>query len=208
MHVVLAPVATVATWQFVLEITRKTETLAARMKDAAGLARHVVLLTAADVSVWLYALPLARDAHVSAVADACWWVASAVKGGHLVTPTGPQSFSLEATDNGFSAELFEGLYRAQRLPFDAGSEVVQCGATLRIADLRNGRHYRLEVRLDHALDDPAIALLAWRSGKIERIAAKERSGGLSVPWSPGPNGRVLSFTPVGGQDQCRRDPRS
>jgi hypothetical protein len=46
----------------------------------------------------------------------------------------------------------------------------------------------LEVRLDRALDDSAVALLAWRSGQIERIDAKELSGGLSVLWSAGPTG--------------------
>jgi hypothetical protein len=42
--------------------------------------------------------------------------------------------------------------------------------------------------LDRALDDPSVALLAWRNGKIERIAASELSGSVEIPWSAGPTG--------------------
>ncbi|MET0591629.1 MAG: hypothetical protein ABW133_02945, partial [Polyangiaceae bacterium] len=174
--------------QFVLEITRRTEALAARMKEAAGQAQHVVLLTSGDVSVWLYAWPLARDAHMREVPESCWWVASAAKGKHLVARTGPASFSIEASDHGFSHELFEGLFRAQRVPFAIESEVAQCGATLRVGDLRDGAPYRLNVRVDRSLDDPTIAMLAWRDGKIERVMPSEQKNGLTVPWSPGLTG--------------------
>jgi len=59
---------------------------------------------------------------------------------------------------------------------------------VRVGPLRDGLPYRLEARLDRTLDDPSIALLAWRNGKIERIAASELSGGVDIPWSPGPTG--------------------
>jgi hypothetical protein len=188
IHVVIGPVAALATWQFVLQLGKESEAIARQMVDAAGDARQVVLLTAADVTVWLYALPLARDAHLGSFGDACWWIASAAKGRHLLTRTGPQSFAVETIDTTFHRELFEGLFRARRLPLRAGDEVEQCSALLRVGPLRDGLPDRLEARLDRALDDPSVALLAWRNGKIERIAASELSGSVEIPWSAGPTG--------------------
>jgi hypothetical protein len=93
-----------------------------------------------------------------------------------------------ATDSTFLREPFEGLSRARRLPLRVGDEVRQCGAIIRVAALRDGLPHRLEARLDRPLDDPSLALLAWRDGKIERITPAEVSNGLSIAWSKGPIG--------------------
>ena len=190
VHLAAGPAAALGSWQFVLHLSKQSEAIAKQMVDAAGDARRVVLLNMADVTVWLYALPLARDAHRDAFGDACWWIASAAKGRHLLSRTGPQSFSVETIDTTFQRELFEGLFRSRRVPFRVGDEVEQCSAVLRVAALRDELPYRLETRLDRTIDDPSVALLLWRNGKVERIAASELSGGVEVAWSPGPTGAL------------------
>jgi len=39
-------------------------------------------------------------------------------------------------------------------------------------------------------DDPTLALLAWRDGKIDRIAPSELLNGLTIAWTPGPIGGI------------------
>ena len=190
LHVAAGPLAALGSWQFVLQLSKQSQAIAKQMVDAAGNARRVVLLNMADVTVWLYALPLARDAHRDAFGDTCWWLASAAKGRHRVSGTGPQSFSVETIDTTFQRELFEGLFRSRRLHFRVGDVIEQCSAVLRVGALREELPYRLEIRLDRTIDDPSVALLVWRNGKVERIAASELSGGVEIAWSPGPTGAL------------------
>ncbi len=67
-----------------------------------------------------------------------------------------------------------------------GDEITQCGAIVQVTGVRDGRPYRLDIRLERLLDDPDLALLAWRNGSIERVAASQIANGLSIPWTPGP----------------------
>jgi hypothetical protein len=189
MQLVIGPLSALAAWQFVSQVEKQAAGVVNQMTHAAADARRVILLTAAgDMTVWVYALQVAREAHRDAVSDGCWWVASAAKGRHLVAQSGPRSFSVEATDSEFLRQIFEGFFRARRHPLGVGYEVEQCGATIRVAALRDGLPHRLEVRLDRPIDDPTLALLAWRDGKIERIAPSELLNGLTIAWTRGPIG--------------------
>jgi hypothetical protein len=186
LHIVLGPAAGLAAWQFSRRGTQATETVARRMRDAAGGANRVVLLAASDPLVWVYALRQARSEQLSATP--CWWIASAAKGEHRITRTGPRSFDIETTDATLLREVFERHFRAQRLDLAVGSEIEQCGAVIRVVAARDGLPYRLDVRLDVPLDDPDLVLLAWRKGNLERVAVSELSQGLSIPWSAGSMG--------------------
>src|SRR5262249_26077774 len=144
--------------------------------------------SASDPAVWIYALRLARDEHPAPIHDGCWWLLSAAKAEHRIEQTDRRSFTLETLDTTFLSEGAQHMYRADRLPMAVGDEVAQCGGLVRVAAVRDGRPYRLEVQLDSALDDPDVALLAWRDGRIERVSPAEVSTGLSIAWSPGPTG--------------------
>jgi hypothetical protein len=61
---------------------------------------------------------------------------------------------------------------------------------VRVAATVEGRPTRVEVDVDSALDDPNLALLTWRNGRIERVSFGEIASGLTIPWSPGPLGML------------------
>ena len=188
VHIVLAPLLTLGTWEIVSQAARATERVSRQMRDAAYGARRVVLLTGSDPSVWIYALRLARSERPGPIEDGCWWLVSAAKGEHRIRQIDPRSFSVETIGTTFLSEEAVRMYRAHDLPMRVGEEIVQCGAVVRIAATRDGWPSRLDIRLDMELDDPDLALLAWRHGAIERVSAGEITPELSLPWTPGPMG--------------------
>jgi hypothetical protein len=187
VHLVFGPIATVASWQLVRQAARATESVAQQMRQAAGSARRVVLLVGSDPAVWIYALRLARGEHPGPASD-CWWIASAAKGEHRFTAIDPRSFRLETTDTTLLTDETVHMYRARSLTMTVGDRITQCGAIIAVAGVRDGQPHRLDVRLETPLDDPDLALLAWRNGTFERVSAREISVGMSIPWSPGPTG--------------------
>ncbi len=188
LHVVLAPLATLGTWEIVRRSALATTRVARQMKDAAGGAHRVVLLTASDPAVWIYALRLARNERPGPMKDGCWWVASAAKADHRIAQIDPKSFSVETIGTTFLSGDTERMYRAKRLPMSIGDEVAQCGSIVRVASALGGRPTRVDIHFDSSLDDPDLALLAWRNGQIERVSPSEVSPGLTIWWSPGPLG--------------------
>jgi hypothetical protein len=78
------------------------------------------------------------------------------------------------------------MWSGEQFHLPVGYEVSQCDATIRVAAVRNGNPYRLDIRLNTTLDDPQLALIAWQDGKIRRIAPQELEQGLTISWSAGP----------------------
>ncbi|HMA94777.1 MAG TPA: hypothetical protein VKP30_18935, partial [Polyangiaceae bacterium] len=150
---------------------------------AASHAHQVVLLTGSDFTVWHHTFGRLRPERPD---QGCWWVASAAKGSHQITMTSPRSFSLELTDTELRTGAFERMWRGARYPLPVGYEVTQCGATIRVAAVRNDNPYRLDIQLNTPLNDPRLALLAWQDGRIRRVSPSELEKGLFVRWSPGP----------------------
>jgi hypothetical protein len=188
VHLLFAPIVTVASGQLVNRAAKDTRSIAEQMRTAAGSARHVVLLVGSDPAVWIYALRLARAEHPGPMSDGCWWVASAAKGEHRFAQIDRRTLRIEAIDITFLSDETVHMYRARSLPIAVGYEIAQCGAVVRVAGERAGEPDRLDVRFEAGLDDPGLALLAWRNGAVVRVTASEMALGLSIPWSPGPTG--------------------
>jgi hypothetical protein len=146
-------------------------------------AKKVVLLTGSDFTVWYHAFGRLRP---KTVAQGCWWVLSAARGNHRMVRTSARNFSIELTDTEFRQAPFEKMWSSDRYVIPVGYEVSQCDAKIRVAALRNGNPYRLDVELDTSLDDPTLALLTWQNGKIRRVMPHELERGLEVQWSAGP----------------------
>jgi hypothetical protein len=188
VHLLLAPLVTVASGQLVRQAAEATQTIAHQMRTAAGSARHVVLLVGSDPAVWIYALRLARGEHPGPMSDGCWWVASAAKGEHRLMQIDPRTVRIETIDTTFLSDETVHMYRARSLPMTVGDQIAQCGALVRVTNAREGEPDRLDIQLQTTLDDPDLALLAWRNGAIMRVTPLEISRGLSIPWSAGPTG--------------------
>jgi hypothetical protein len=83
---------------------------------------------------------------------------------------------------------FDRLFRAADRPFAVGDSVEQCGATIRVAAVREGRPARLEIALRRSLDDPEIGWLVWRGQELVPLALPPVGETIEIAWSPGPSG--------------------
>jgi hypothetical protein len=191
VHGALAPLATLGTWEIVRRSAVATTDVARQMKAAARGAERVIVLTGSDPAVWIYALRLARtanDAHSEDGGSACWWLASAAKADHRVMRIDERALTLETIGTTFLSSDAERMYRAEGVPMDLGDEVVQCGARIAVTALRDGRPTKTAIRLDRAIDDPSLAVLAWQNGRVERVTTGETGSEMLIRWTAGPLG--------------------
>jgi hypothetical protein len=170
--------------------------LARRARASEAVARQAIALTppsgriflvaASDPLVYLY--PRGIAAQVAPGAVRCWSVLSAARASHRVTRTGERTLELEPIGRTLLSGSFDRLFRAPELPFRAGDAFVQCGATIRVTQVQGGLPSHLAVEWRRSLDDPELALLVWRSGRLERLAPPRVGESVELPWSPGPSG--------------------
>jgi hypothetical protein len=188
VHLVIAPIAAVRTSQRLADRARDTEAIAARIAELAPPSGRVFLVAASDPMVFLYPRSILADLAPRAVR--CWSVLSAARSGHRLTRTGERSLAIDALDRPLLDGSFDTLYRSADRPFAVGDTVEQCGATIRVAALRDGRPARLEVTLRRSLDDPELGWLVWRAHRLDRLAMPRVGETVELPWSAGPS-RVL-----------------
>ncbi|HEY2511710.1 MAG TPA: hypothetical protein VGI39_12670 [Polyangiaceae bacterium] len=170
---------------------RETRTLRVRGAAAEAMARdvegalgsaHAAFVVASDPLAAVYAKGVRADLSDRRV---CWSTLAATRTDYRLTRTGERSFSLEALDTPLLGSLFETLFRAPTRTFSVGDSVDQCGATIRIADAREGRPTRLDVELHRSTD--ASALFAWQGGHLGRLPLPDVGApGVLLPWEPGP----------------------
>ncbi len=188
VHLGIAPLETVRTVDRLTDRARDTEAIAARIAELAPPSGRVFLVAASDPMVFLYPRSILADQSPRAVR--CWSVLSAARSGHRLTRTGERSLAIDALDRPLLDGSFDTLYRGDDRPFAVGDTVEQCGATIRVAALRDGRPARLEVTLRRSLDDPELGWLVWRAHRLERLAMPRVGEAVELPWSAGPS-RVL-----------------
>lgn len=188
VHLGIAPLQTVGTVHRLADRARATEAIAARIAELAPPSGRVFLVAASDPMVFLYPRAILADQSPGAVR--CWSVLSAARSGHRITRTGERSLAIDALDRPLLDGSFDTLYRGDDRPFAIGDTVEQCGATIRVAALRDGRPVRLEVELRRSLDDPELGWLVWRAHRLERLAMPRVGETVELPWSAGP-ARVL-----------------
>ncbi|WP_437901158.1 hypothetical protein [Sorangium sp. So ce124] len=186
VHLGLAPLLFLAATSSSIDIARKVEDIARSAEIDAPPRKRVFIAAASDPMAAMY--PQAIRALESPESFSCWSILSMNKGTHRLTRTGPSSFSLGPIGGTMLTGAFETLYRAPSSPIAAGYEVGQCGATIRVAEVADGRPTRLEVDLGAPLEDPGLVILAWRDGRLRRVAPPAVGEAVEFPWSPGPIG--------------------
>ncbi|XYI03868.1 hypothetical protein ACMHYB_30545 [Sorangium sp. So ce1128] len=184
VHVALAPLVFIAATFSSADIARKLEDAARTAEIGAPPRKRVFLAASSDPMASIY--PQAVLALESPDAFSCWSMLSMTKASHRLTRTGPSSFTLAPIGQTMLTGAFETLYRAPSAPVQPGYEVRQCGATVRVAEVEDGKPSRLEVDLGAPLEDPGLVLLAWRDGKLRRVAPPAVGETIELPWSPGP----------------------
>lgn len=188
VHLAIAPVAALREIDKLVRRARDTDAIAAEIVRLAPPSGRVFLVAAADPAVFLYPRAILSDVAPGAVR--CWSVLSAARAGHRITRTGARSLAIEPVGHTLLDGSFDTLFRGADRPLAAGDTVEQCGAEIRVAEVRDGRPARIEVALRRTLDDPVLAWLIWRDGRLERFALPAVGQTVEVPWSPGPS-RVL-----------------
>ncbi|HEX3761595.1 MAG TPA: hypothetical protein VHW23_23015 [Kofleriaceae bacterium] len=185
VHLVLAPLQAVHTVHRLAGRARDTEAIAARIAELAPPTGRVFLIAASDPMVYLYPRGILADQSPGAVR--CWSVLSAAHSSHRLTRTGVHALTLEALDRPLLDGSFDTLYRSDDRPLAVGDTVEQCGATIRVAALRDGRPARLEIALRRSLDDPELGWLVWRAHRLERLTMPRVGETVELPWSSGPS---------------------
>jgi hypothetical protein len=186
IHLVVAPAATLRGVAKLTHRARVTEAIAAHIAELAPSSGRVVIVAASDPMVYVYPRSILADVAPGTVR--CWSVWSAAHASHRVTRTGARTLVVEPIERPMLDGSFDELYRAPGLPFAAGDTVQQCGATIRVAAVRDGRPARLEIELRRSLDDPEILLLAWRAHRLVRFTPPRVGETVELAWSAGPSG--------------------
>jgi hypothetical protein len=186
VHLILAPLATLRAVGKLARRARATEAIAARAVELAPPSGRLFVVAASDPMVFLYPRGIAADVAPGAIR--CWSVLSAARAGHRFTRTGARSFTLDALDRTLLDGTFDRLFRAADRPFAVGDSVEQCGATIRVAAVRDGRPARLEVSLRRRLEDPELGWATWQDHRLVRFVPPAVGTTVELPWSSGPSG--------------------
>src|SRR5262249_12679231 len=145
------------------DIARKAEDIARTAEIGAPPRKRVFLAASSDPNASLY--PQSIITLDSPNSIPCWSMLSMAKASHRLTRTGASSFTLAPIGQTMLTGPFENLFRARSAPIPPGYQVRQCGATVRVAEVEDGKPSRIEVDLGAPLEDPGLALVAWRDGK-------------------------------------------
>ncbi|HEX4419399.1 MAG TPA: hypothetical protein VH165_15915 [Kofleriaceae bacterium] len=188
VHLVIAPLATLRTIAKLEHRARATEAIGSEIVALAPPSGRVFVIAASDPMVFLYPRGIVSDTAPGALR--CWSVLSAARAGHRITRTGEHTLVVEPIERPLLAGSFDRLFRDDSRPFALGDQVEQCGATIRVAALRDGHPSRLEVELRRSLDDPELGFLAWRDHRLERFTLPRIGETVELPWSPGPSGAL------------------
>jgi hypothetical protein len=160
IHLGLAPLSRLATPALLREMmsTRVATAMEEAELDAASLAgQTVVLLHAPDIAVGFHSF-FYRRLHRMPMPDR-WRALSWAPHAHRFHRTGADTLEMEIVD---------GSIEARHLRVGDVVEIDGLWATV----LETGRSgpSRVEFRFDRPVDDPTMVLLAWRDGRLQRVA--------------------------------------
>jgi len=186
VHLVVAPIAVVRAVGRHAQRARGTEAIAARIVELAPPLGRVLIVWASDPMVFVY--PRAILADVAPGTVRCWSVWSAARASHRVTRIAEHTLTIEPLGRTLLDGSFDELYRGADRPFEVGATVEQCGATIRVAAVRDGRPARLEVTLRRSLDSPEVMLMVWRDHELVRFVPPRLGETVELAWSAGPAG--------------------
>ncbi|WP_437977233.1 hypothetical protein WMF11_09425 [Sorangium sp. So ce295] len=186
LHLALAPCLLIIGTRAHAQLARKVEDAARNAEIGAAPGQRVFVAAASDPMAAEY--PRAVFAVRSPGVLSCWSNLSMAKVAHHLTRTGPSSFTLTPVSSTLLTGPFETVYRSPGSPLHGGERLLQCGATIRVSAVEEGRPSQIDVDLGAPLEDPGLVLLAWREGKLRRVAPPPVGATVELPWSPGPLG--------------------
>ncbi len=184
VHVVIAPLHTVITSLHLRRLARESERAArtAELGDANG---EQIFLVASDPLIFMYLRGILSEEKPGSIG--CWAVLSAASSSHRLTRTGTQTLSLESLERPLLEGAFETIFRATNRPLAVGDQVQQCGATLQVAEVHDGKPVRIDVDFHGSLDAPKVSLMAWQQGRLRRIKLPPVGGSTDLTWEHGPS---------------------
>jgi hypothetical protein len=182
VHVIAAPLVFIGNALSLASMARKVEIVA---RSPVLAKPRVFIAVASDPMAATYALGVRLVEHPEA--NPCWSLLSGARATQRLTRRDAQTLVLEVEDGELLTGSFETLYRDPSLPLAVGDEATQCGARIRVAEVRDGRPTRVEVRLDVSFDDPRVALVTWKDGALRPLVLPIGST-AELSWSPGPMG--------------------
>jgi hypothetical protein len=186
VHLVLAPLSS---WRSIRKLghrARASEQVASHLAEIVPATGGRVFLVASDPLVFLY--PRGILADVAPGELRCLSILSAAHADHRLTRIDERTLALEPVGRTLLDGSFDTLFRAPDRPLAAGDTFLQCGATIRVTDVRDGRPSRLEVAFDRSLDSPSLAVMVWREHRLERLEGMEIGKPVDVAWTAGPGG--------------------
>lgn len=181
IHGAFAPLALATNMRLLRQLSDGEERVAHSIELQRPDAR-VVVLVASDPLAAMY--PPAVRATEPPPRPTAWWLISSTPRDHVVTRIGERAIRLSAGGAAMNASDFPRLLRSDREPFSAGDEVVLDGLTVKVVTVDAGRPTAVEVRWD----DAPLEFVAWRDGRLSRVALPPVGGELRIAWTPGPVG--------------------
>ena len=185
VHLVLAPLSS---WHAIAKLAyraRASEAVADQLAEIAP-ADGRIFLVSSDPDVFMYPRGILADTRPGVMR--CASTLSAAHAAHRITRLDDRTLALEPIERLLLDGSFDTLFRAADRPFAVGDTVRQCGATVRVTDVRAGHPARIEVTFDRTLDSPDLLVLFWRDGHLAPLDALPVGASTEVPWSAGPTG--------------------
>lgn len=184
-HLVWAPVVSLHNMRLLAHRGRAADRVAREAMALTPTGSRAIIIAASDPLVFLYPRGVLAQTHPGAVT--CWSVLSAARARHRLTRTRDRAFMLEIVNPPSLREAsFDTLFRAPDRPLADGDMIEQCGATIRVAAVRDGRPARIEVSYEREFEDPMLAFLIWRDNHLERFAMPAVGETVDLPLSAGP----------------------
>jgi hypothetical protein len=138
----------------------------------------VAVLYAPDLVAALYPPHiLALDPHTR---YRSWWTLSIAPHDHELERTDDRSFVMRLRDGRFFESEWEAVFRPRGAPLRPGDRVPLAGLEV---DLISPTEVAFHA--DRSLDDPTLRLLAWRDGRLRRLAVPPVGGRVAIPRSKG-----------------------
>jgi len=107
---------------------------------------------------------------------------------HQLTRTDERTLEVNVLGGALLEGPFEALFRPASAPLRVGDRLTLGAWTVQILDENAGRPSRFSVSFDRALDDPTLAFLIWKGGKLRALPAPRVGERVLVKHELGPMG--------------------
>lgn len=186
VNVGLAPLAFEGNALTTAAIARGTERAAAAAEIEPPWPRAVYVVAASDPMASMYAggvMAATGDPRASS-----WGILSMARRSHRLRRTGPRAFSLEVTEGTFFDGGFVGVFRDTRIAMHVGDSMRVGPGRVSVAATKDGAPTRIDFEAESPLDDPRLAFLAWKDGRLRSLRLPAIGESLELAWEPGPSG--------------------